>query len=109
MAEGIARHYFSDRLKIYSAGSNPSGIVNPNAIKVMKDMGIDISNAKSKGFKDLGVDKFDYVVTLGCKDTCPFVPAEEHIEWEIEDPKGKPIEAFAKARDDIKEKLHFFV
>jgi len=109
MAEGLARHYFTDRLKAYSAGSNPSGVVNPNAIEVMKEMGIDISAAKSKGFEDLGIDKFDYVVTLGCKDRCPFVPSDEHMDWDIEDPKGKPLEDFKKARDHIKEKLHVFL
>ena len=89
MAEGFARHVGKYLLEVYSAGSKPSGIVNATAIEVMHELGIDISQQKSKGFNDLPTKNFDYVVTMGCKDVCPFVPGNEHIEWKIEDPKGK--------------------
>jgi hypothetical protein len=66
----------------------------------------DISSANSKGFAQLPLRKFDYVISLGCKDTCPFVPANKHLEWKIEDPKGKDIDFFRKIRDNIEEKVN---
>lgn len=105
MAEGFARHYGKDRVEVYSAGSKPSGKVNETAIEVMKEKGIDISSQSSKGFFDLPVQEFDIVVTMGCKDVCPFIPSKEHIEWDIPDPKGKSIEFFRDVRDKIEEKV----
>jgi protein-tyrosine-phosphatase len=105
MAEGFARHLGQVVLEAYSAGSKPSGKINPLAVEVMREAGMDIHNQRSKGFNELAVKKFDYTVTLGCQDICPFVPADKHIEWDIEDPKGKDIEFFRKARDRIREKV----
>jgi len=105
IAEGIGRHLGSDIFLSYSAGSKPSGKVNPLAIEVMKEIGIDISLNTSKGFNDFITSNFDYVITLGCKDVCPFFPADKHIEWQIDDPKGKGIEYFRVARDTIKHKI----
>lgn len=102
MAEGFARHFGKETIEAYSAGSKPSGKINPNAIKVMQEDGIDITSQQSKGFDELRVKDFDLVITLGCKDTCPFVPSKKHIEWQIEDPKEKNLEFFRKVRDDIK-------
>lgn len=105
MAEGFAKEIGKDILDAYSAGSRPSGNVNPTAVKVMQEIGIDIFNQKSKGFTDLLVKEFDYVVTLGCQEVCPFVPAKEHLDWQINDPKNKNIEFFRNVRDDIKNKV----
>lgn len=105
IAEGFARKFGSSVIEAYSAGSKPKGEVNPDAIKVMLEEGIDISENKSKGFPDLKVKDFDYAVTLGCGDVCPFIPAKNHINWDISDPKGKPIEFFRTTRDEIMEKV----
>ena len=99
MAEGIAKSLGADA---YSAGSKASGVVNPGAIEVMKEIGIDLSSSKSKGFNDLPHKEFYYVITMGCGDVCPYYPAKEKLDWKIEDPKGKPIEFFRKTRDQIK-------
>ena len=105
MAEGFARHLGKGIIEPYSAGTHPSSRVNPVAIEVMRRIGIDISRQKSKGFMDLPVKEFDYVITLGCKDTCPFFPSEEHVVWDIKDPKGKEIYSFCQTRDEIKQKV----
>lgn len=105
MAEGFAKIIGQDVVMAYSAGSRPSGEVNPIAIEVMKEAGIDISGAVSKGFDDLPTKDFNFAVTLGCKDSCPFVAAEKHIQWEIEDPKGKGIEVFRETRDTLKKEV----
>ena len=108
-AEGFARHMGPGKIEAFSAGSNPSGQVEKMAIKVMGEKDIDISDQKSKGFGDLEEKDFDYLVTLGCKDVCPFVPARQTIEWDVPDPKGKSIEAFRKTRDEIERKVRKLV
>jgi arsenate reductase len=105
MAEGFAKFYGEDNIEVFSAGSNPSGKVDQTAIDVMKEKGIDISSQKSKGFNELPYKSFDYVITMGCGDVCPFVPAKERIELEIEDPKGKSKEKFRQTRDKIENKV----
>jgi len=105
MAEGFAKKFGGDKIEAFSAGSKPSGIVNPDAIKVMKEVGIDISDQISKGFELLPYNKFDYVVTMGCEDVCPYFPAKEKIDWQIEDPKDKSIDVFRKVRDEIGSKV----
>ena len=109
MAEGFAKFYGRDKIEVFSAGSNPSGKVDQIAIEIMKEKGIDISSQRSKGFNDLPYKSFDYVITMGCGDVCPFVPAKERIEWEIEDPKGKTKGEFREAREVIEKKVKEFL
>jgi phosphate transport system protein len=101
IAEGFARAAAGDDIEAYSAGSSPAGAVNPGAVEVMKEIGIDISAAESKHFDNLPVREFDIVVGLGCGDQCPIVPAKERIDWDIEDPAEKPLEVFRSVRDKI--------
>lgn len=104
MAEGFARFYGKDRIEAYSGGSRPSGKVNEMAVQVMKEGGIDISSQASKGFDSLP-QVFDVVVTMGCGDECPFVPALSRVDWKIPDPKGQSVEFFREVRDEIKERV----
>ena len=113
IAEGFARYYGKEMslrakdeaISVYSAGSRPSGIVNPMAVDVMKEKGIDISNQKSKGLDELPEGEFDVLVIMGCGDNCPTVSAKKRIEWRIKDPKGASIEVFREVRDDIEKKV----
>jgi arsenate reductase len=109
MAEGFAKKSGQGKIEAFSVGSNPYGQVEKMAIKVMEEKGIDISDQKSKGFGDLEKKDFDYVITLGCEDVCPFVPARQRIEWDVPDPKEKSIEGFRKTRDEIERRVRKFV
>ena len=109
MAEGFAKKLTQGKIEIYSAGSKPSGKVSEMAIEVMKEVSIDISHQRSKEFGELGKESFDYVITMGCGDVCPFVPARHRIEWDIADPKGKPKGAFREIRDEIEKKVQEFI
>ncbi|MBF0215913.1 MAG: arsenate reductase ArsC [Candidatus Omnitrophica bacterium] len=109
MAEGFAKILGKGVVEAYSSGSKPSGKVNPDAVRVMDEAGIDINASASKGFNDLPVKEFDYVVTMGCGDVCPFVPAKEHIDWKIPDPKGRDMEYFRSVRDNIRDRVREFV
>jgi arsenate reductase len=105
MAEGFAKKFGGDKFEVHSAGSHPAGFVAPNAIAVMKELGIDISGQRSKGFADIPRKEFDYVISLGCKDVCPIYPTQQRIDWEIEDPIGQPIELYRRVRDTIRLKV----
>jgi arsenate reductase len=109
MAEGFARKLGQDKIEAYSAGSNPSDKVDEMAIRVMEEKGIDISSQTSKGFDELKEKDFDYVITMGCGDVCPFVPARQRIEGDLSDPKGKPIEAYRETRGVIERKVKEFI
>jgi len=109
MAEGFAKRLGQGKIEAQSAGSNPSGKVEKMAIKVMREKGINISGQKSKGFDDLKGKDFDYVITMGCKDVCPFVPAKQRIEWNVSNPKERSIEVFRKIRDEIERGVREFI
>ncbi len=104
MAEGLARHYGNDVFEVYSAGTHPADEVNPNAIEVMKEIGIDISSHKPKLLEDIPYE-MDILITMGCGVVCPFVPNKYEADWGLPDPVGQPIEEFRRVRDIIKEKV----
>jgi protein-tyrosine-phosphatase len=102
MAEGFARHYGADAA---SAGSRPSGRVNPIAIQAMAEKGIDISMKESKSLDAISHEEWDWVVTMGCGDSCPFVPAKNRDDWTLPDPRDLPYEEFQKVRDEIERRV----
>ena len=88
-----------------SAGSHPSDNINPNAVKVMAEQGIDISEKKPKSLSQEMVERADKVIIMGCgEDVCPLIPKEIQ-DWELEDPEGKTIEKVREIRDQIKKKV----
>lgn len=101
MGEAFARIHGAGVVEAYSAGSAPSGTVNTRAIKVMGEIGYDLSRHHSKSADALPYDKFDIVVTMGCGDSCPQIKAVERLEWEIPDPKALPLDEFRAIRDLI--------
>lgn len=101
MAEGWAKHLGGGKIEVRSAGSKPSGRVNPLAVQVMQEAGVDIRAQKSKGLPDPDEGEWDVVVTMGCGDACPHIPAKRREDWTLPDPKGKPIAFFRSVRDDI--------
>ena len=105
IAEGFAKAFGADVLESYSAGSRPSGKVNPTAIELMKEKNIDLSKNQSKSLNDLPQGPWDYVITMGCGDACPFVAAKERMDWGIPDPKNLPPDEFRKVRDLIASKV----
>jgi arsenate reductase (thioredoxin) len=104
MAEGFANHYGSDAMDSYSAGTEPAEEINPNAVLVMKEAGVDISAQYPKLLKDIP-SELDIVITMGCNVQCPFIPSRHREDWGLEDPVGKPVEEFRKTRDIIMENV----
>ncbi len=103
MAEAFAK--MIGGVEAYSAGSRPSGRVNPKAIEAMAALGYDLSQHESKGLTDLPDVDFDAAVTMGCGDACPNLKAKRHEDWNIPDPKAMPPEEFSKVRDLIRSKV----
>ena len=106
MSQAFATIHGKGEVEAYSAGSRPSGIVNPKAIASMKNVGYDLSSHVSKSLTDVQqYAPFDAVVTMGCGDACPWMPAIQFIDWEIPDPKNMEPAEFNKVRDYIEEKV----
>lgn len=104
MAEAYCRALGKD-VECESAGSSPAEAVAPNAVTVMKEVGIDISAARTKGFRDVIAGGYDYMVAMGCTVTCPFVPGAKEIRWDIPDPYGKGIKDYRRVRDLIRSEV----
>lgn len=102
MAEAFAR---LAGVEAYSAGSRPSGRVNPKAIEAMRELDYDLSTHRSKSLDDLPAVEFDVAVTMGCGDECPMLNARRREEWQIPDPKHFPTEEFRQVRDLIRVKV----
>ncbi len=106
MSQAFAKILGGEQVAAYSAGSKPSGIVNPKAIAAMKELDYDLSIHDSKSLEEVkNFAPFDAVVTMGCGDACPWMPAKQFIDWQIPDPKHMEPKEFNEVRDFIKEKV----
>ena len=105
MAEAFARIHGAGKVEAYSAGSRPSGRVNPKAVEAMREVGYDLTTHSSKGLDEFNGQEFDAAVTMGCGDECPLVVARRRLEWQIPDPKEMPPERFREVRGLIEAKV----
>ena len=105
MAEAFARMLGGAAVEAYSAGSRPSGSVNPRAIEAMRELGYDLSAHRSKSLDELPELAFDFVATMGCGDACPMVRARQRADWSIPDPKHLPADEFRVVRDLIRDRV----
>ena len=105
MAEAFAKIHGNEIVNAFSAGSRPSGKINPKAVEAMKLIGYDLDNHSSKSADDFRNAEIDYVITMGCGDECPFLPAKHREDWEIPDPKNLPMNEFIDIRNLIELKV----
>ena len=105
MAEAFARMRGGDDVKVYSAGSRPSGKLNPRAIAAMAEKGYDLSTHRSKSLDQVPKGDYEYVVTMGCGDECPWIPAKHREDWDLPDPRNMAPEEFGKVRDEIERRV----
>ncbi len=105
MAQGFAEAFGQGRVEVYSAGSSPSSQIDPLVIEVMKEKEINLSGKRPKSLNELPPVEMDYLITMGCEETCPAVLTKKIVEWDIPDPKGRSIDFFRKVMDVIEEKV----
>jgi len=106
MSEAFAKMLAEENIESFSAGSSPSGKISTKAIASMKELGYDLSSHHSKSLEEIKqFAPFDAVITMGCGDACPWMPAKKFIDWNIPDPKEMNEEGFKKVRDLIKQKV----
>ncbi len=105
MAEAFAKMMNNPNITAFSAGSSPSGKINPTAIESMQSLGYNLSNHSSKSVNDFLDENFDVVVGMGCGDKCPYLKTKKRIDWDIPDPKNLPLNEFNKIRDLIQSKV----
>ena len=104
MAEAFARMHGGDGVEAMSAGSKPSGVINPKAVRFMAERGYDLAAHGSKSL-DEATGEFDAVVTMGCGDDCPWVPARIREDWALPDPKHMDDDGYRAVRDEIERRV----
>jgi arsenate reductase (thioredoxin) len=105
MAAAWLEHLAAGRAVALSGGSEPASDVNPRAVQAMSEVGIDITRAVPKRWSDADLDEADVVVTMGCGDSCPYIPGKRYEDWEVDDPADQPIERVREIRDDIERRV----
>jgi protein-tyrosine-phosphatase len=105
MAAGFMRALAGDQVDVFSGGSEPAASLNAAAVEAMSEKGIDIGRELPQPWADEVVRAADIVVTMGCGDACPYYPGKRYLDWELDDPAGKPIEEVRAIRDEIEQRV----
>jgi len=105
MAEAFARMHGAGNVEAYSAGSRPSGKINPKAIEAMRERGYDLARHASKSLTEIPAGEYAAAITMGCGDACPMVQSAIHEDWQLPDPREMPPEEFRKVRDEIEARV----
>jgi len=105
MAEAFTRLHGQSVIEAYSSGSRPSGRVNERAIQFMAERGYDLSSHASKSLDEIPAVEYDYAITMGCGDECPYIKAKHREDWSLPDPKHMSDEEFRKVRDAIERRV----
>jgi len=109
LAAGLVKLRSGGRIDVRSAGSAPADEVNPAAVAVMAELGVDLSHELPKPLADEDLGAADVVITMGCGDACPIFPGKRYEDWELEDPAGKDVDTVRRIRDEIDERVQRLV
>ena len=105
MAAALTEMHAQGMIDVRSAGSEPADQINPVAVEAMAELGIDIRERQPKKLDDDGVRSSDVVITMGCGDVCPIYPGKRYLDWELDDPAGKDLDAVRHIRDEINRRV----
>ncbi len=109
MSAALFERLSEGRHRALSAGTTPGERVHPEVVEVMAELGIDLSNRKPQKLSMELAEHADVVVTMGCGDECPYIPGKRYLDWNLEDPKGRPVEEVRATRDDIAQRVEQLV
>ena len=105
MAAALLAHRAQGAVRVRSAGSEPADQLNPAVVDAMRELGLDIGQEVPKPLTDDAVRAADVVITMGCGDACPFYPGKRYLDWDLEDPAGKPLATVRRIRDEIDDRV----
>ncbi len=105
LAAALADHLSNGRVHVRSAGSEPTGVVNPLAVQALEERGIHLTEAYPKPLTDQVVRAADVIITMGCGDACPIYPGKRYLDWEVADPDGQTVETVRDIRDDLTHRI----
>jgi arsenate reductase len=111
MSQALFERAAGGRHHALSAGSeaDPGGHVHPQVVEVMRELGIDVADRRPQRLSDELAQQADVIVTMGCGDACPFIPGKRYLDWDLPDPKGRPVEEVRATRDDIARRVEALV
>ncbi|HEY8980873.1 MAG TPA: arsenate reductase ArsC [Streptomyces sp.] len=109
MAAAFLTHLAADTVEVRSAGSAPAETVNPAVVEAMAEVGIDISAETPKILTAQAVQASDVVITMGCGDTCPVFPGKKYLDWQLDDPAGRGVDAVRPIRDEIERRVRSLI
>jgi len=111
MSQALFEQAAAGRHRALSAGSvaDPDGRVHPQVVDVMREVGIDLAGRRPQRLTTELAEEADVVVTMGCGDSCPFIPGKRYVDWELPDPKGRPLEEVRATRDEIRRRVRGLV
>ena len=109
MSQALFERAAGGRHTALSAGTTPGERVHPEVIEVMRELDIDLSDRVPRALTRALAEQADVVVTMGCGDECPYIPGKRYVDWELEDPKGRPVEEVRAMRDDIDRRVRALV
>jgi len=101
ISEALFRRAAEGRHEARSAGTTPADHVHPEVVEVMAELGIDLSERRPRKLERADAEWADIVVTMGCGDECPYIPGKRYVDWDLTDPKGRPVEAVRATRNEI--------
>ena len=109
MSAALFERAADGRHRALSAGTTPADRVHPEVVEVMREVDVDLSGRTPVRLTRELAERADVVVTMGCGDECPYVPGKRYVEWDLEDPKGRPLEEVRATRDDIARRVEALV
>ena len=109
MSQALFERAAGGRHAALSAGTTPGDRVHPEVVEVMREVGVDLSGRKPRAFGRELAERADVVVTMGCGDECPYIPGKRYVDWDLPDPKGRPLDEVRATRDDIARRVEALV
>ena len=109
MSAALFERAAGGRHQALSAGTTPANQVHPEVVQVMNELGIDLAGSTPRKLTREHAERADVVVTMGCGDECPYIPGKRYLDWELQDPKGRPLEEVRHIRDEIAERVRALV
>jgi arsenate reductase (thioredoxin) len=109
MSQALFERAAEGRHRALSAGTTPGDRVHPEVVEVMRELGIDLGDGIPKALTTQLAEQADVVVTMGCGDECPYIPGKRYLDWDLEDPKGRPVDEVRATRDEIDRRVRELV